>query len=82
MSAALKEFRVSESYDVPIETGKNGRMIARNLASFWSKVGDVKNSCGVYVFCIRAAKGYVPWYVGKAAKQPFQKEVFSDNKLA
>jgi hypothetical protein len=36
----------------------------------------------LYVFCIRAGKGFTPIYVGKAAKQSFEAEAFTAHKLA
>jgi hypothetical protein len=54
-----------------------GKMIARNLDAFWDEVGEYRHDVGVYVFAIKASKGYTPVYVGKAARQSFEYEVFS-----
>ena len=50
---------------------------------FWDKVRDshLHKKQGCYVFCLRAGKGFTPWYVGKAAKSSFQKECFTPHKL-
>jgi hypothetical protein len=57
----------------------------QSLSDFWSMVDSAEeglsNAIGVYIFGIRAAKGVVPWYVGKAEKQGFIKECFQHHKL-
>ena len=37
----------------------------------------LSNSCGCYVFAIRAAKGIVPWYVGQANRTTLLKEALN-----
>jgi len=50
--------------------------------SFWNMVGkEVSSSCGCYLFAIQAAKGIKPWYIGLAAKQSFEKECFTPQKI-
>lgn len=55
------------------------------MLSFWESVEQMdeglSEAIGIYIFGIRAAKGIVPWYVGKAEKQPFMKECFQHHKL-
>lgn len=82
MSTALKEFTVHGPFKVPLEPNKNGKMVAMDLTSFWSSVGDFRSRKGVYVFGIRAGKGITPIYVGKAAKQSFEREAFELHKRA
>jgi len=57
-----------------------------SLNSFWARVDaqlddDVSLGIGCYVFSVRAGKGTLPWYVGKAEKQSFRFECFSAHKL-
>jgi hypothetical protein len=53
--------------------------------AFWAIVENeqalLASSCGCYLFAIRASKGIKPWYVGLAAKQPFEKECFTPQKI-
>jgi hypothetical protein len=53
---------------------------------FWNNVNDVdtniRNSCGIYIFSMKAGKGKKPWYVGKAEKQSFENEIFTPHKRA
>lgn len=53
--------------------------------SFWTMVENdgpfLSSSCGCYLFAIRASKGIKPWYVGLAAKQSFEKECFTSQKI-
>lgn len=55
------------------------------IRDFWKQVEDdepyVSNSCGCYVFAIRAGKGVRPWYVGLAEKQSFEHECYSIHKI-
>ena len=47
-------------------------------------LGQLSNACGVYLFGVRGVEGKkkiigqtLPWYVGKAERQPFRKECFN-----
>ncbi len=56
------------------------------LKDFWDeperKREEIKTANGVYVFAMRASKGYTPWYVGKATgSKGFSQEVFAPGKL-
>ena len=44
------------------------------LADFWEKIGT-GNRRGVYVFGIRAGRGWKPLYVGQAKKQTFKRRI-------
>ena len=64
----------------------NGLIAQAALTEFWKEVDDtlqspVSESMGCYIFSIRAGKGCLPWYVGKAEKQSFRKECFALHKL-
>ncbi len=57
------------------------------IEEFWvnvrSRHGELDQACGVYIFTVEGKqrknnkKTSVPWYVGKAERQTFQKECFS-----
>jgi len=71
-----------------IKTDKETGLVDRSKTakhSFWAMVeNDEENlpsSCGCYLFAIRASKGIKPWYVGLAAKQSFEKECFTPQKI-
>lgn len=82
MNVALKEFVVFGPFSVPLEPNKNAKMVARDLSAFWKTAGACRDRRGVYVFAMRAGRGFTPIYVGKAAKQSYENEAFSDHKLA
>lgn len=73
----------------PIEIPRqNSRLIAadkESLTQFWTQVDTmvdgISGAIGCYVFSVRAGKGILPWYVGMAEKQSFQKECFTSHKL-
>jgi len=39
------------------------------------------SGCGCYLFVVKAGTGIKPWYVGKAVKQPFEKECLKAHQL-
>ena len=61
-------------------SGRAKRIRTDHVSAFWAnsatKSFGVKQGC--YVFSLRAAKGFKPWYVGKATKS-FEQEVFTDH---
>ena len=65
---------------------ENGLVNAEDTASvFWSAAETdnkgLADAVGCYIFSIRAGRGSLPWYVGKAEKQSFRKECFAPHKL-
>ena len=44
-------------------------------------IPGLPDACGCYVFAIKASRGMLPWYIGKAEKQPFKKECLSHHKI-
>ena len=72
----------------PFEIPKSNRRIYKDsLRDFWDQVvldsedEDLPYAVECYIFSIRTGGGTLPWYVGKAAKQPFRSECFSTHKL-
>lgn len=71
----------------PIEYDEsNGikRITGKHESRFWkvSAVQPLMKKRGCYVFAVRAAKGFKPWYVGKTnAGKGFKQECFTSHKL-
>lgn len=70
----------------PFEIPRVGTMVDSHAKkSFWTDVerehGRLSNAVGCYVFAIRAAKGALPWYVGKTEKGSFKGEAWTPHKL-
>jgi len=73
----------------PIEIPRTEKGLIANgkesMAEFWEKVNEIEDdlseTIGIYIFSVRAGKGNLPWYVGKAEKQTFRKECFTHHKL-
>lgn len=74
-------FRVNGPLKIPVLEGENGRCIdvAKVDPTFWKGYGSKH---GIYIFSLLYYNKYRPYYVGKAADQSFQAEVFADHKLA
>jgi hypothetical protein len=62
--------------------GKAKQIAAEHVKKFWDTVSAKKIAAkqGCYIFALRAAKGYTPWYVGRTYKS-FGKEAFAIDKL-
>jgi hypothetical protein len=58
---------------------------AADRRKYWDRVEEnvpgLSKACGCYVFAIRASRGTLPWYVGKAERQSFAKECLTSHKL-
>lgn len=78
----MKIFAVRGPFYVHLEPNAGGKMVAKNLDAFWDEVGEHRHDVGVYVFAIKAGKGYTPVYVGKTATQSFEYEAFTATNRA
>ncbi len=78
------QFAASVSFVVPTASNQFGKRVVdtKTIRNFWENVGSVTNKRSSYVFSLRAGRGERPWYVGKAARQVFQKECFTPDKLS
>ena len=83
-SLAPMIFSIHGPYEIP----KRGRLIDRSkesLRDFWGRVEDdspgLAEGIGCYLFCMRAARGFKPMYVGMNAQQAFVGECFSPAKI-
>lgn len=57
--------------------------LARRYYWDWieENVPGLPTACGCYIFSIRASRGSLPWYVGKAERQSFQRECLTPHKI-
>lgn len=67
-------FRVSYGELKSTKSGQRKIIDKSCLADFW-KVIKSGNRHGVYVFGVKAARGWKPLYVGQAKKQTFKKRI-------
>jgi len=65
-----------------IDPSKSTRHVsAKHGKDFWAARGAIlAPKQGIYVFAMRAGKGFTPWYVGQA-KKGFKQETFTPHKL-
>ena len=58
---------------------------SKSKREYWEWIEEscpgLPDACGCYVFSVRASKGSLPWYVGKAERQTFKKETLSSHKI-
>lgn len=79
-------YKIYGPFTIPSRGNNRSYLIYKeDINNFWSSVHSehqgLKDACGCYVFAIRAGRGIKPWYVGKAQKQSFISEVFTDHKM-
>lgn len=64
---------------------QNHEIDDQQKSAFWDRVSkenpSIPGGVGCYIFAIRAAKGYRPWYVGKTERQCFRDETWQPGKL-
>ncbi len=76
------DLEVFGPFDVPCDgSGNVKRIESKHKAVFWSDAAlrQLRKKQGCYVFALRAAKGFVPWYVGQAGNG-FEQETFTAHK--
>lgn len=79
----IAEMEVFGPFDVPFDlVGRLKKIGKTEEAQFWSRpeVQQFRTKHGVYVFAMRAAKGFTPWYVGRAGNGFFS-EIFTPDKV-
>ncbi len=78
------KFEIYGPFELPKDTDKNSRdfidLGKEAINKFWSEIEEevqgLKDACGCYIFVVNNK----PYYVGKAEKQTFKDECFTDNK--
>lgn len=73
-------FYVKGPFNVPLDASKKSKWVNKPGPSFWDSVGDDRLKPGVFIFAVRAGKGWSTIYVGRTFKS-FEKEAFTDHKL-
>lgn len=76
------KFDIYAPFEVPMSSLL---LVKEDFKWFWDDVEafspGLSDAYGCYIFGLRAAKGYVPWYVGRTNKQTFEKEIVAEHKL-
>lgn len=58
---------------------------AKARREFWQAVDTtvpgLSDACGCYVYCIKARRGTLPWYVGRTTKGTFRTEALVSHKI-
>lgn len=67
---------------VPIRLVNRGKFIDTDrLHELWEQQAEgLASKRGLYVFAMRAGRGFTPWYVGRTSKG-FEKEIFTPHKV-
>lgn len=72
-------FDVAGPYKVPTKKLTRAKQVQTGCPEFWMHCVGIEGKKGCYVFAMRAAKGYMPIYVGKATRS-FRQECFEVHK--
>jgi hypothetical protein len=80
-----KDLVIHEPIEIPFRRQRNGnakQILNVHVAAFWAKpaADTIASKQGCYVFALRAAKGFCPWYVGKATRS-FRQEALGPYQL-
>ncbi|HEX4005315.1 MAG TPA: hypothetical protein VHX60_04015 [Acidobacteriaceae bacterium] len=63
----------------------DGEINMTHKKKFWATVEEdtpsLSDAVGCYIFALKAAKGYTPWYVGMTRKRSFKGETWQPHKL-
>lgn len=70
---------------VPVLNLDRGRVVSTDQLDEWWEELDLdqeglSTGRGVFVFSLKAGKGYTPFYVGKTSRQDFEHECFTPHK--
>lgn len=83
-------FEVAGPFKLHKQGGRPGVIDNGRLAEFWAEVdcelvdwrgSGLSSARGCYVFSIKAGRGALPWYVGRAERQPFCVECQENSKI-
>ena len=88
------QFKVFGPFEIPLDEGHDNWLDSADIKKFWNQVVNLdqpglSNACGVYIFGMHGAENLkiglasktLPWYVGKAEKQPFARECFNGRNM-
>lgn len=77
------QLEVFGPFGIPFDQVGRVKTISKaEVDEFWAQddVEQFRTKHGVYIFAMRAAKGFTPWYIGRAGKG-FAKEIFTPDKV-
>jgi len=78
-------FVVSQAFKIDRKLNNHVDATRQSKAKFWRMVDEewdgLKGASGCYVFALKTSGGPIPWYVGRAERQSFEKEIFAVHKL-
>lgn len=79
------QFKVFGPFELPrlrasiIDTSSAAK--AKLIEAFEESAPGLSGAHGCYVFVLKSGRGALPWYVGKAERSSFAREVFTPTKL-
>lgn len=79
-SGSAMYFDVAGPFDLTRHGSKNlvtDQSFKDLIAELEARSDSLVEAIGCYVFALRASKGYRPWYVGQACKQPIIREALN-----
>lgn len=78
-------FSAAGVFEIKRQKNRHVDVSPRSKKEFWSLVEKeypgLRHAAGCYVFVTFNSRSAVPWYVGKAERQSFEKEVFALHKV-
>jgi len=80
-----KDLIIHGPIEIPFRKQRNGnakQILNQHVAAFWALAAAqaIARKQGCYIFALRAAKGFCPWYVGKATRS-FRQEALGHYQL-
>ena len=79
------KFDIEGPFELPRKDSGLIDSSSESKREYWEWIEEscpgLPDACGCYVFSVRASRGSLPWYVGKAERQTFKKETLSPHKI-
>jgi hypothetical protein len=76
------KFEIYGPYEIPRIKYRKAKLITKDSMPLLQEQinnSELVNGCGCYVFALRAARGYKPWYVGQSARMKLLPEAMNPN---